>query len=321
MRKTKATIRTIAVEAGVAPNTVSLALRGSTLVSARTRERILKIAKAQAYIPNILAEALRSGKSRTIALIFGNLFNPLFAIKTQKIEHQLRVQGYQVLILNSNENEQQELEVVQTAIGRKVDGVVLCPSMKSREPLEVLKMHGVPCVLVGRNFDDHLEDAVVWDNIRGGRLATEYLLSRGCTNILHIAGPDHVSASKERLQGYRNALADARIPYRESLVVRPSVLAGTYAPVLQALEKEFDGVFAFSDLMLWEAASILLKPPIMVGFDDVLSFFAAPLYYPSIGANLDEETKAVTEMLLTRIEDPSLPPRKVVLPVHFVNRS
>lgn len=320
MKKARSTIRSIALEAGVAPNTVSLALRGSTLVSDRTRKKILRIAEAQAYIPNVLAESLRSGKSRTVALVFGNLFNPLFAIKTQKIEQELRMRGYQVLILNSNENAEQELEVVQTAIGRKVDGVVLCPSMWSRKPLDILKRHGVPCVLVGRSFEEDLEDAVVWDNRRGGLLATEYLLSQGCTRVLHIGGAAHVSASRERLQGYRTALTQANIPFDEELVLLPSKLVGDYAHALMAMEGKFDGVFAFSDLMLWEAASILSKPVGMVGFDNVLSFFAAPLHYPSIGADLDEETRAVTDLLLTRMDNSSLPPRKVVLPVYFVNR-
>ena len=85
------TIKTIAKEAGVTANTVSQALRDSKLVTVDTKAKILEIARRQGYVPNVLAESLRSGRSRTVALVFGNLGNPLFAMKTQKMEHLLRI--------------------------------------------------------------------------------------------------------------------------------------------------------------------------------------------------------------------------------------
>lgn len=320
MEASKSTIRTIASEAGVTANTVSLALRGSKLVADQTKAKILEIAKKQAYIPNVLAESLRSGKSRTVALIFGNLFNPLFAIKTQKMEHILRTLHYQVLILNSNEDPDQELEVVETAISRKVDGIVLCPSMINREPLNILQKHSVPCVLVGRGFDLLQEDTVVWDNEQGGYLATKHLISQGCTRILHIGGAIHVSASNERYLGYVRALKEENIELDERLVVHPSSSNGGILKMLNQIRCPYDGVFAFSDLMLWEAACHVPSSVKMVGFDNIQSFFAAPLNYSSIAGNLEEEARIVVDLLLHRIENPGHPIQKVVLPVELVSR-
>ena len=320
MEAPKSTIRTIALEAGVTANTVSLALRGSKLVADQTMAKILEIAKNQAYIPNVLAESLRSGKSRTVALIFGNLFNPLFAIKTQKMEHILRTLHYQVLILNSNEDPAQELEVVETAISRKVDGIVLCPSMVNREPLNILKKHSVPCVLVGRGFELLQEDTVVWDNEQGGYLATKHLISQGCTRILHIGGAIHLSASNERYLGYLRALREEKIEFDERLVIRPSSSNGGILKLLNQIHHPYDGVFAFSDLMLWEAACYVPSSVKMVGFDNIQSFFATPLNYSSIAGNLEEEARIVVDLLLRRIESPGLPIQKVVLPVELVPR-
>ncbi len=320
MEKTKPTIKTIAREAGVTANTVSLALRDSKLVTADTKARILAIARSQGYVPNVLAESLRSGRSRTVALVFGNLFNPLFAMKTQKMEHLLRTLKYQVLILNSNEDKDQELEVIQTAISRKVDGVVFCPSQKSREPLELLKKHDVPYVLVGRNFDQMQEDAVVWDNETGGYLATKHLIEQGCKRILHLSGASHVSTSLERFRGYERALHEAGMETDKRLHICPFEAEGGLVPALKRAETDFDGVFAFSDMILWEAACHLSASIKMVGFDNIQSFFAVPISYSSIAADLDKETEHVIDLLLKRIENPGRSTQKVVLPVRLVVR-
>jgi LacI family transcriptional regulator len=316
-RTNRPTIKTIAKEAGVTANTVSQALRDSKLVTVDTKAKILEIARRQGYVPNVLAESLRSGRSRTVALVFGNLGNPLFAMKTQKMEHLLRTLGYQVLILNSNEDEDQEREVIQTAISRKVDGVVLCPSQKSRTPLNLLKKHDVPYVLVGRNFHEMQEDAVVWDNEMGGYLATRHLISLGCSRILCICGAWYVSTSRERYQGYIRALGEAGIKLDNRLVIYPFDTEGGLVSALNQVEAPYDGVFAFSDMILWETACHVPSSIKMVGFDNVQSFFAVPFGYSSIATDLDEETNQVINLLLKRIENPDRPTQRVVLPVRL----
>ena len=100
----RATIKTIAQEANLTANTVSLALRNSPLVKDETKKRILEIAEKQGYVPNIMAESLRMGCSKMIALIFGDIGNPLFAIKIKKIEAALWTHGYQVMIMDTDDD-------------------------------------------------------------------------------------------------------------------------------------------------------------------------------------------------------------------------
>ncbi len=319
-RTNRPTIKTIAREAGVTANTVSQALRDSKLVTADTKAKILDIARSQGYVPNVLAESLRSGRSRTVALVFGNLGNPLFAMKTQKMEHLLRKLGYQVLILNSNEDKDQELEVIQTAISRKVDGVVLCPSQKGRAAPDLLKKHDVPCVLVGRCFHEMQEDAVVWDNETGGYLATNHLISLGCKRILYICGAKYVTTSWERYDGYVRALSEAGLEFDKRLIIYPYDTEGGLEAALKAVETPYDGIFAFSDMLLWETACHVPSSMKMVGFDNIQSFFALPISYSSIATDMDEETTQVIDLLLSRIEDPDRPTQKVVLPVRLVVR-
>ena len=126
-RKSIPTLKTIAQQTGVTQNTVSLALRDSPLVAEDTKRMILAVAREQGYVRNDVADSLRSGRTHTIAIIFGDIANMLFAIKIAELEKALRKRHYQVLILNSGENADLEYSAVETAIRKKVDGVILCP--------------------------------------------------------------------------------------------------------------------------------------------------------------------------------------------------
>ena len=170
-------------------NTVSLALRGSPRITEATRARVLATAKAQGYVQDMQASSLRKGQSKIIALVFSDIANPLYAIKIKKLEEVLRQEGYQILIFNADNktDPHREYEVMRTAISRKIDGVICTPSQYGREALDLLSQYGVPCVLVGRYLDDEKEDCVVWDNEDGARIATRYLLEKGCKRPLYIA--------------------------------------------------------------------------------------------------------------------------------------
>lgn len=309
----RSTIKTIAKEARVTANTVSLALRDSDLVKTETKKLILQIAKKQGYIPNALAESLRSGKSRLIALIFCDVVNPLFAMKTKTLENALRLLGYQVMILNTNENPDQELAAIHTVISRKVDGVILCPCQHGRKALDVLRKNNVPCVLVGRAFNDGLEDAVIWDSVTGGYIATRYLLSQGCRQILYLSGSSKTTSSHERFRGYAQALQEAGLAVDERLQRYPA--PGGIAEVLETTAPSFDGILAFNDLMAWEAACLVPKSVCIVGFDNIQSFLAVPIAISSVAADLQEEIRQLVELLIARIEHPDRPTQMIILPV------
>lgn len=317
-RPQRPTIKTIASEANMTANTVSLALRDSPLVKLETKAMILEIAARQGYVPNVLAESLRSGRSRFIALAFGDVGNPLFSMKTKKMENELRKRGYQVMILNTNEDPKREVEALRTAVSRKVDGIILCPCQQGREALDMLRQYHVPCVLVGRYFDDELEDAVVWDNEEGAYLATRHLLQLGCRRILHVRILVELSTVKERYAGYARALHEAGIEPQEDLLLVTD--HGKVAEALKTVCVPYDGIFAFSDTLAWETACYTPMNLPIIGFDDIQSFFSVPIAIPSIAADLDQETKKVVDLLLARIEAPERPTSRVILPVHLALR-
>ena len=180
------TMKHIAQKTGLTINTVSLALRNSPLVTAETRERVRKAAREIGYVHDALAGSLRSGSSHTVAIVLGDVANPLFAERIKHLERELRERNYRALILNTEEDAQLELEAIRTTISHRVDGVILCPCQKSRESLALLRQFGVPFVLLGREFADEPMDAVVWDDEKGGLLAANHLLARRCKNIVFL---------------------------------------------------------------------------------------------------------------------------------------
>ena len=303
------TLKSIAERTGYTANTVSQALRNSPSVAQETRDQIRKVAREMGYVHNVVASSLRSGRTHTVALVFGDVSNMLFAIKIRELEEELRKRGYQVLILNTDEDQELERRAIHTAISRQVDGVVLCPCQKGRESLKLLEQHHVPYVLSGRYFDDLACDSVIWADYKGGLIATRHLIERGCRQILFLNGPEIISSARERDRGYRDALAEAGLVPLERSVSSMSGGVHSALDVLEAQGVRYDGIFAFSDLMALEAACWLQEHGLripedvrMAGFDDILSHMCIPFGLTSISADKKAETRHTAELLLRRIE-------------------
>ena len=303
------TLKSIAVRTGYTANTVSQALRNSPSVAQETRDQIRAVAREMGYVRNVVASSLRSGRTHTVALVFGDVSNMLFAIKIREMEEELRKRGYQVLILNTDEDPELERRAIHTAISRQVDGVVLCPCQKGRDGLKLMAQHRVPYVLSGRYFEDVDCDSVVWADYEGGLIATRHLIERGCRDILFLNGPEIISSARERGRGYLDAMNEAGLTPSERHV---SSMSGGVHAALDELDDQglrYDGIFAFSDLMALEAACWLQEHGVripedvrMAGFDDILSHMCIPFGLTSIAADKRLETKHTVELLLRRME-------------------
>ena len=172
----RVTLKDIAEKTGFTVNTVSQALRGSPKLREETKAAIRAAAKELGYVHNALAESLRSGSSRTIAIIVGDTSNLRFSIQLHAFELAFRTLGYQVIVMNTDETAQYELDAVKNAVRSSVDGVLLCPCQKSRAAIDLLESCRTPYVLFGRCYDDL--PAVIWDDERGGYLAGQQLAER-----------------------------------------------------------------------------------------------------------------------------------------------
>jgi LacI family transcriptional regulator len=313
-KSTLVTLRDIAATTGFTVNTVSRALRGRDDISARTRRLIQAEARKAGYIPNALAASLRSGRTKTVSVIIPDISDPLFAILVRDIEMRLKQKDFDLFIQNTDEDDALERRAIRAAIGKKIDGIILCPCQKGIENVGIIRDNRIPLVLLGRRFARSSVSYVVADDVKGGLLATEHLIRKGHTRIAFLNAPSCISSARERLQGYRQALQRHGIPGRSELVREVKISAGECSRTLQGMLKgkvRFTSIFCFSDLMAWEAMSFLQSRGLsipgdvaVVGFDDIQSRLFYPYPLTSVGYGKKKIADAAVDALLQAVENP-----------------
>ncbi|MDR1704920.1 MAG: LacI family transcriptional regulator [Clostridiales bacterium] len=321
MRDSKrVTLKDIAKVTGYSSNTVSKALRDAADLSTATKDVIRQTAGNMGYVANAMASGLRSGHSNVIALIISDISNPFFGILTKEVEAQAMQYGSTVIVLNTEEDEKREEQALKAAISRNVDGVLLVPAWHGRQNIRMLQNAKKPCVLVGRHLDDVAIDSVCFTDERGGYDAVSYLLSRDYRNVLMINVPYNSSAS-ERERGYRKALTEYSLP--SNVITVSSALGGVRDELSRVIQSgaKFDAVFAFSDLIAFEAVCVLAEYGIkvpedvgIVGFDDIQSRFQIPFPLNTVTVPKRELGVRIVDLLMRRISgDTEGFPQRVIL--------
>ncbi len=211
-------IKEVARRAGVSASTVSRALSGRVIVSPATKSRVLQAVRELDYQPNVLAKSLKEGKSRTIGLIIPNIHHLVFPAAVRGVSDAAGKCGYTVILCNTDENLATERAYVENLSRRLVDGLIFSTATPASTHLLDLKERGYPVVLMIRYLSDQV-DAVIVDNHRGAYEATRFLLERGYRRIALINGRLELDLYRQRLAGYRAALADAGVTPDDALVV------------------------------------------------------------------------------------------------------
>ena len=151
MKSNRVTLKDIADACGCSANTVSRALRNDSRLSAATRTLIREAADRMGYIPNTMASSLRSGRTKTLAMIVGSVLNPFYSILCDLIQREAVRLGYSLFILCSNDDPEYETRLVNMAISRQVDGVLITPCSFESPALVLLRNSGIPFVLLSRS--------------------------------------------------------------------------------------------------------------------------------------------------------------------------
>ncbi|WP_138750866.1 LacI family DNA-binding transcriptional regulator [Paenibacillus sinopodophylli] len=305
------TLKDIAEQTGFTVNTVSRALKNKEDISASTIKLIQEKAQELGYIGNTLAGSLRSGMTKTIAVIVADVSNPHFSIALKEIEKAARMQDYTTIILNSYEDQDAEKKAILSALSKNVDGIIICPSQGNDNNMDILQRMGTPFVLLGRHLENETMDYVVSDDEKGGYLATLHLLEQGHKNILFLNAHHTISSARERLLGYKRALIEWGVPVNDKLIREVSNISGGPRNELHAVIKSklhFTAIFAFNDMMAWESIFTLEKNSIkvpenisVVGFDNIQSRFFIPFPLTSISNSKGKTSRKAFEILMKRI--------------------
>ena len=334
----RVTLQDIANETGYSVNTVSHALRGMSDIADDTAERIREVARAMGYAPNQLASSLRSGRTRTLALIIGNMSNPFYGIMADTIQDAAAARNYSLLIMCSREQAQLELNLVETALAHRVDGILLFPTNESLPTIERLITLKIPFVLMSRALDSVGSDCVISDEVLGAKLATQHLIDQGRRKLGYFAHQRIVYCYERRLAGFIQACDEAGIPeadrrcfvYSEEGSGRrlgDDWIATTGRLLTRWREEGVDGIFVFCDDEAWHVQSTIQQTPELqgwnvgiVGFDNIQGTQHFPFNLCSVDCGFQEMARQGVELIRARIHGDARPPQTVINPVRLVCR-
>lgn len=184
------TSKDVARLAGVSRTTVSLVLNGipNSRIPDETRQKVLKAAEELKYQPNVLAQSLKTKRSKIIGLVIPSITNPFFPSIAQGVEDIANEHGYNIFLCNSFRDPEKEKGYIQALASKQVDGIVFTSITYNVDYIRELRRQGVAIVAFDRRINDNNVDSVLFDNLKGGEMAVEYLLSMGHKNIAFFVG-------------------------------------------------------------------------------------------------------------------------------------
>ena len=202
------TIDDIARIAGVGRTTVYRALRDKDRISQDTKDRIRRIADELKYRPNTLASNLAMGTSNFVGILATPSVIPIFNAVVGPIDRVLRQAGYSILFYTSSGRPEDERVCLEQLMQHRVAGVIVHPSSTHASPEAYQEMvdSGVKLVVIDRYIEDVRAPQIVGDDYRAAYLATEYLISLGHRDIVHLAIPLASHAGRERARGFTDAM-------------------------------------------------------------------------------------------------------------------
>ena len=217
----KTSLNDIAHELGVSKTLVSLVLNGKAKehrISDEICKKVIKLARELNYQPNQIAKGLRTGKTNTIGLIIADIANPFFGKLGREIEKEASKHGYRVIFCSSDERAEKSKQQIEMLLQGQVDGLIISPPKNSEEQIKNLANNKIPLVLIDRYFPGIDSNYITIDNYEAAFQATNHLIKRGYKKIACITLDVDLINMKDRLAGYKNALAEAGIEVDENLV-------------------------------------------------------------------------------------------------------
>lgn len=328
------TQKELAKLAGVSSGTVSNVISGSTRVSERSRQKVLKVIRDLNYRPNLIARSLKTNQTNTLGIVVPDITIPFFPKIVRGAESAAREQGFFFVLLDSENNHRREIEMISLLRAQRVDGILLIPTGGHISPTErAALLSDSPVVYLDRLPDGIAVDSVSVDDRSAAELAVSHLISMGHRDIAILPGPMILKNEQERLRGYRNALKNAGLPIRDSLIWRGSFDTEEIASVCQrgllganrrpSALFTTNGVTGLAALRSIYAAGLTTPRDIaFVTFDELTADgFFRPAITTVLQPAFDIGSRAV-ELLLDRIRrgHDAGPPRKIRLPATLIVR-
>lgn len=334
-KRPRPTLKAIAKQLGVSVTTVSRVINGKAEaygISKKTEAAVLRAARALHFSPDPLARGLRLNTTLTIGLLIPDIANPYFAEIAKNVEMAARRSGYSVILCDSQEDTNLEIDSISLLRDRKVDGLILAPVGQSARHLEEFEDDRLPVVVIDRYFPDRRLPYVVSDNYGGALQATRYFAEHGHRTVACVQGLTGTSPTTERVRGYRAALDQHGLATDESLVVGSSFSEENgyvHAKLLLKTRRDLTAILALSNLIalgilraLAEDGRRVPQDVSIICFDDqpYCAYLNTPL--TTVDQDNAQMGQIATRLLLEQIQAPRPSAGEgIVLPTRLVERA
>lgn len=314
--KKKSTIKDIAAVLGLTPSAVSKALNDHPRISDKTKIAVKQVAQDLDYQPNFLSSALRKGKSNLVGVIIPRVNSHFFSSVVENIEKVLNLNGYNIIMTQSNELYTKECQEIDTLLKIQVDGIIASMANETidLEYYQKIKSKGVELVLFDRGEEELNVDYVGIDDYKSSHLVIDHLVSQHCKRIAHIAGFKHIRIYKERIRGYKDALEKSGLTVQENWIIESNLRLEDGRRIMQQLldfPERPDAVYVAGDIAALGALQVLLENNIKVPEEIALIGFSdepfTSLTQPSISTvnqHSNQIGKLAAEAFLERMNDP-----------------
>ncbi len=281
-KKDSITIKDVAKKAGVAPSTVSRVISQNSRISKATSDKVLKCMKELGYYPNAIARSLANQKTGVIGVIMPTttediFLNPFFPEALRGIAKGASKSGYD-LLLSTNSEKDEELKIIQSFIrGSKVDGVILMSSKVEDECIDYLCSIDFPFSLIGSPESggdkiNHVDN----DNFMAAYELTRYLSNIGKRNIAMISGDENLTVTKKRVEGYKRALEESNLLFKDELLFTGSFDEKTgykYGSIIAELDPRPDAVIVTDDLVAFGVVRVFENIDVIIPEDIAVASF------------------------------------------------
>jgi LacI family transcriptional regulator len=282
-----ASIKDVAIKAGVSASTVSYVINRKKTVRQETYRKILEAIAEVDYHPNIAARSLKTNESKSIGIAVADFTNIFYIDVLSGIESRLAQAGYSTIVTNSRNSADIERKNLRELIYRNIDGIILIGTGSSVS--EMIAPIAVPIISMDRIVDNDLVYTISLDNVKGGYIGTKYLLQKGRRRIAFIGFKQQLS-SRDRQQGCLDAYEEFGIDASDNFVYIETEITpeGGYDSTIKLFTERscghLDAIFAASDyialgvLKALRDLSISIPADVsVIGFDDlIISKYCVP---------------------------------------------
>jgi DNA-binding LacI/PurR family transcriptional regulator len=324
----KVTSLQVARRAGVSQSAVSRVFTPGASASARTAEKVRQAASELGYRPNMMARAMITGKSRIIGLVVAYLDNQFYPLALQLLSKALQEKGYHILVFTASNSQGAAEEVMQELLDYQVDGIITASVGMTNDLTMRCAAAGIPVVMFNRGQEGADISSVTSANMLGGKTVAEFLLACGHRNIAHISGWSGSSTGRDRQAGFCDALATAGIvPQVIDGMFDREIAAAATRTMMQGATPP-DAIFVGNDHMAFAVLDTLrqemgLRVPedvAVIGYDDV-PLASWPAYnLTTMRQPVNRMVEATVDTLLTRIENPITPARRIEIESPLIAR-